>query len=302
MADDAEEFPTTDNGGASAIAVAPPQTLTAPMPPGSFRIGSRNPLTGEERVTTGFAAPRPPTDPRAELFRRQAQSNEALWRNLQSRTANLPIAQTEQAVAAALRFQGQRQYQRMLDAGIPAHEALARSAPLMFAGPRQSSLGQAAQFMRASTPAQKYHNVGGVLYLEQPDGSVKAVTGPAAPKYRTAGGVIYREGEGGKMEPVTPAAAPKISPFDTEEYRSVLREIQDNDKAIAEIRDPSSPRAEPLHARARLLRDRLKEIRGGVQAPAKSGRIRVRAPNGKTGTISASNLEAAKAAGYTEIR
>lgn len=260
---------------------------------------------GVSSPVTAIAGPRPPSDPRAALFAQQAASNEALWRRLKERTAQLPIAQTEAAVAAAMRFQGQRQYQRDLDAGIPAHEALARSAPLMFAGPKQSSLGQAAQFMKAAAPTPKFHNVGGVLYKENPDGTVSSVTGPAAPKFHTAGGVLYREGAGGKMEPMTPAPPPKTNAFDTEEYRNVLQEIRDNDKAISDL-PMASPRAQPLHERARFLRNRLDEIRGRVQSPTRTGtsakRIRVRSPEGKTGTISESNLEAAKAAGYTEVR
>lgn len=74
--------------------------------------------------------------------------NMELWRE---QNANVPIAQAEEALGSALRFQAVRQYQQDIAAGKSPAEAMARSAPLMFYGPK-TTLGQAAQFMRASAP------------------------------------------------------------------------------------------------------------------------------------------------------
>lgn len=298
--DDTEEMqdndvPVTDQNG-NHPTLPPPQPptmamtpvekqvpLTGPVPPGTAITSS---ITGGVRspVTTFVAGPRPPTDPRQELYRRQAASNAQLWKNLQSRTANLPIAQTEEAVAAAMRFQGQRQYQRDLASGIPQAEAFARAAPLMFNAPKQSNLGQAAAFTRAITPE--------------------------GPKFMNAGGVIYRiDPNATQGRALTPRPVAKPEPpnrFDTEEYASILREITSTESKLDDI-PLTSPRAEPLRAKRRQLSNQLQTIRNRSQAPttrsATGGkRIRVRHPNGKFGTIPESQLEAAKAAGYMLVK
>lgn len=87
--------------------------------------------------------------------------NMELWRE---QNAQLPMAKAEEAVGSALRFQAVRQYQADIAAGKSPAEALARSAPLMFYGPK-NTLSGAAQFMRATAPPQtKYQDIGGVLY------------------------------------------------------------------------------------------------------------------------------------------
>jgi len=93
-----------------------------------------------------------PSGPPLQLLTPEQASQREMWRRLQYATADQPIAQTEQAVAAALRFQAQRQYQQDLAAGTAPAEALAKVAPLLFGGPKQGNLGQAASFIRATTP------------------------------------------------------------------------------------------------------------------------------------------------------
>lgn len=309
--EEGEQMQPSDYLGPPAAPVAPPmvrpQALPVtprppPPPPGTARTWS---ITGgvASPVTEFTAGPRPPTDPRQELFRRQAASNAQLWRNLQSKTANLPMAQTEEAVAAAMRFQGIRQYQRDLAAGIPQAEAFARAAPMMFNAPKQSTLGQAANFLDVLKPAQKYHDVGGVLYREKPDGSVEAVTGPAAPKFHSAGGVMYREGAGGSLTAVTQPKPEAPSRFDTEEYSSLLRQIADEEKAMRDM--PMGTRRADAARRVMSLQKQADAIRTRSQAPTTRStgkRIRVRHPDGKFGSIPESQLEAAKAKGYTLVQ
>lgn len=87
------------------------------------------------------------------------------WRE---QNAEMPIAQAEQAVASAMRFQGIRQYQQDLASGMNASEALAKNAPMLFGGPKQN-LGNVASFLRATRPpTTQYRDIGGVLYEIEP--------------------------------------------------------------------------------------------------------------------------------------
>ena len=214
-------------------------------------------------VTT-IHGPAPAVNPQQELFRRQAASNAALWKQLQTKTANMPLPQTEAAVAAALRFQGQRQYQRDLESGMAPAEALARSAPLMFSGPKQSNLGQAGAFIRATQkPLPHMQDVGGVLYRVNADGTVTSMTPPA---------------------PVKPPAA---NAFDTAEYRATLSEIAATRKAL-DAMEMASPEADQARGKIGLLTSKLNDIRkrSASPSPAKSSkRLKVSGPGGKRGTV-----------------
>lgn len=215
----------------------PPPGVVSPLPqvaPSSpmvpYTIGRVDPVTGERTSITGMGqraiAPNP---------------NDAFWNRLRQRTANLPLAQTEAAVSAALRFQGMRQYQRDLDKGVSATEAFARAAPLIFSAPKQSSLGQAANFVRATTPKV------------------------AAPRVRDVGGVLYGESRDGSWTPLTQpkAVAPKVSPFDNEEYRSVLQEIRNVNQQIDNLGPgvQSGPDADALRDKLQFLQNSLRQIR-----------------------------------------
>lgn len=312
--DETEQVPVTEQPQepvqlAQMAPPTPPAVLSAPpaQPQGApvvpFTIGRRDPITGEMTTVRGFGQQATPPNPNAQF-----------WNQLRQRTSRLPLAQTEAAVSAALRFQGQRQYQRDLDSGMAPAEALARSAPLIFNAPRQSSLGQAAQFMRAASPMPKFQTVGGVLYRENPDGTATAVTGPAPPKFHLAGGRLYREGAGGTLEAATeaPRQRPQNVGPSVERIRKLETEL--DEMAQAQKRDvPTGALADETREQLRILRGQIGQSPGAQGATAVSGprrparspssrRIRVRAPNGKFGTIPESQLETAKAAGYAEVR
>lgn len=283
---------------AQAAPPIPPQIAftrgpaSPPLPPGTaglvpYRIGRTDPITGQQSFVTGFGQRAKPPDPA-----------DAFWQRMKSLTAGMPIAATEEAVAAALRFQGQRQYQRDLASGMAPGEALARSAPLIFSHPRQGNIGQAASFMRATTkPPARFIDVGGVLYRQNADGSVTAMTPP---------------------KPVPP----KVSSLDLKDFGDLQATRQRNLKAIdaLEVHKQEQPsRAKAIQAQQnQLLSDngmieaQLRQIRakyaepGSQAAPqrppgSKTARVKVRAPNGKTGTIPANQLEAAKAQGYSLV-
>lgn len=205
-----------------------------------------------------------------------------------------PIAQAEAAVSTALKFQAVRGYQKDLAGGMAPNEALARWAPIMFTQPKASTLGQAGSFIKNTTPVvPKPMDIGGRGYLFDP-------------KTRTMTAVT---------PPVTKDA--KANAYDTEDYRSVLKRIEAAEKTLRE--DPEGSNADEirnvylpgLHAEANAIR-----ARGRFPSPANavpqaapvapaapaSDRVRVRRPDGKIGWIPASQLDAARKAGYTEAQ
>lgn len=136
------------------------------------------------------AAPPPVAPPGAyPVVPPGAYDPDAVRQNIQMRKmlnsmGNAPMAEAEQAVATAMKFQAIRGYQRDLAAGTPAHQALAKWAPVMFSQPKAGTLGQAASLVRATTPQEKYMDVGGVAYQLE-GGKAKALTPPKAVKPKT---------------------------------------------------------------------------------------------------------------------
>lgn len=280
----------------SVLSAQAPMAQTPPLPANSVEVATpmvRGPVT---RI-----APTAPLTPQ-QIARRKAAATELFWKNLAAKTASLPMDQTEQAVAAALRFQGQRQYQRDLDAGMNPGEALARSAPLIFSRPSQGSIGQSASFIRETGPTANVMN---------------------------AGGVLYRVGPGG-ASPLTQAkpATTKTDPFALAEYRENLKKIDDLEQQLADTNLDDNKRLDVTahQMRLKVANDKLRAsgMVGGTPTPIPSApvarpiarpaarpaaaakpsgkRVRVRASNGKTGSIPAEQLEQAKAQGYTLIQ
>lgn len=201
-----------------------------PVPP-EAPVASQTISFPQVATRTATAVPPPPTSgaiPRASrppVVQDPGGFNMELWRE---KNANMPIAQAEESVAAALRFQAVRQYQQDIAAGKSPAEALARSAPLMFYGPK-NTLGTAAAFMRASGN-QRPIDIGGVGYKQGPDGS---------------------------LIPVTP---PKADAYDVAEYRSVLGQIAATQKELDDLPIGDAAAGEK-RAKLQFLREQLKAIR-----------------------------------------
>lgn len=253
------------------VALAPEDQVASenqvtPLPPAiPIRHGQPLDITAPPVVSpiTSITGRPPSPNPQQDLLRRQAASNSALWQQLRTKTANMPLAQTEAAVGAALRFQGQRQYMRDLESGMSSAEALARSAPLIFSGPKQSNLGQAGSFIKnTQKPPVRMQDVGGVLYRVNADGTVSAMTPPKAP------------------------AAPKPSAFDTQEYRSTVSEIIATRKKLDDM-EASSPEADQARGKIGILNRQLETIRKRSTAPSgpTGKRVRVTGPGGKRGSV-----------------
>lgn len=217
-----------------------------------------------------IAAPQgPPPDPDF--------ANRELMRRLYYNLKDTPIAEAEGAVGAALRFQGLRQYQNDIANGVNPAEALAKSAPLMFAGPRQATLGQAGTFIKNTTQSPFVHYKGSIWS-------------------RNRDGTFTKVMEGAPEQP-------KVSTLDAQTHASLLNEARTIRKVLDSGLDENKA---PLTTSAKIkLVDQIAAknrqalaIEGKynkpaaasavpsakISAPPQSGRIRVINPQGKTGT------------------
>lgn len=216
------------------------------------------------------------------LTPQQAQQNE-MWRRLQYATADAPFKEAEAAVNAALKFQSTRGYQQDIAAGVPAAEALAKWAPTMFGGPKAGSMSGAASLIRATRPpADKVMDIGGQAMRYDP--ATKTMVPLTQPK----------------------VVAPKTDPFALQQHASLLGEIRRTESELDKEVDLQSDNAKALQEKLRYLRNEAQKVReasrsGGATPGAKVGRVRVKSPDGKIGSIPASQLEAALAAGYTKM-
>jgi len=213
----------------------------------------------------------PPTGPPLQLLTPEQSSQQEMMRRAQYAYAADPTAQTEAAVAAALRFQAQRQYQQDLAAGTAPAEALAKVAPLLFAGPKQGNLGQAASFIKATrTPVQKPIDVGGVLYRQNPDGSVTPLTLPkrvAQPRPVVVQGVAYRQNPDGSLVPIT-QATPKLSETEKALLAADVTELKGLEKQIGSTEEHGFGVLHPFggnKAQVDALRQKAAALRRKIQ-------------------------------------
>lgn len=166
--------------------------------------------------------------------------------SMRGQFSNLPMAQANEAVSTALKFQATRGYQNDLQNGMAPAEALAKWAPMMFTAPKSSNLGQAASFIRATRPPiQKPVNVGGTLYNLEPGGQSVSVT------------------------PGQRVAAPKTSDFDKAQYTALIKEASALEKELDA--EPSGKAADDLRSKLQFKRQQMKDIEGRYSRPAPMG-------------------------------
>lgn len=218
--------------------------------------------------------------PTRYLSPEEAADREAT-RRLQYAVADQPYKDAIQAVEAAMKFQGIRGYQRDLANGMSAAEALAKWAPSMFATKGAASMSGAASLLRATGPgAERIMNVGGQAYRYDP--------------------ITHT------MTPLTRAKVGAPSQADLIDYRDVTHRLTRLQEKIND--DPLSPAATEYRRQAVRLQNEKAQIEKRIRAPGAfgestaTGRIRVKHPGGKVGSIPASQLNAAIAAGYTQLR
>jgi hypothetical protein len=223
-----------------------------------------------------------PANPNLVPLTDQQAQERANIRRLQYQLADVPYKEAADAVNAALRFQSQRGYQQDLANGVPAAEALAKWAPTMF-GPKGGSVSGAAALIRATRPpADRVINAGGQLFRYDP--AAKAAVPLTQPK----------------------VTAPKTSVYDAQYHSSLLQNINRLENQLAAPEGSISDyQKTDLRRRLVPMYEEERQIRARGSAPSASpaakGRVRVKSPDGKTGSIPADQLEAALAAGYTKM-
>lgn len=245
---------------------------------------------GQPLVMRGSAGPVTVPPPDGQWENPEQLANRAMWQQLRYRFANEPIAQTEAAVSAAVRYQALRQYQNDVATGISPSKALSRIAPLLY-NAKENTLGHAASFIRATAPeSPKLLHVGNTLYRDNGNGSVTALTT-------------------GRQ------AQPRTSPIDVAEYNSVLRQrakvMEDADRDLI-----GSDTFNRHQAQLALLNGQLQDIRRraqaippnpipGTQAPAAApqsgGFVRVKHPDGRYGVVPRASLPKALKLGYKSL-
>lgn len=213
------------------------------------------------------------------------QQNAAMWNRISRQFGTLPLSQAETAVSAALRFNALRGYQDDIASGKTPAEALGKWAPLLYAGPKMGTIGQAGSLVRAErTPlvtGPRPMNIGGRAYLFNPQDQ--------------------------SMRPLTPPPRAGANQFELENYRSTLRDIQATQKELdanpdALDADDKRRKLQYLRSQAADIATRNRPATGGTSTGS-TGRVRVRHPKtGRIGTIPASQLDQALTEGYSQVQ
>jgi len=116
-------------------------------------------------------APVPPSGPTQWISRAQpvvapGGGGAMDWDMIERSYGNLPIAQAQTAINAAMQYQAMRGYQNDLDSGKPANVALARWAPMMFGKlGTTAGISGAASMIRATAPKPQFSFVPGTATM-----------------------------------------------------------------------------------------------------------------------------------------
>jgi len=203
--------------------------------------------------------------------------------DVREQVAGQPIEQQQQAVQAAVKFQAQRGYQQDLAGGMSASQAMAKWGPMLFAPGSPGAMSA----MKMQQP--QIRNIGGKLVRIMPNGTAQPINVPGQ---------------------VAPPA--KWEPQDTIDYKAASERY--NKKADMLVKPGLTTDTTELRRQMNLDRWEMQRISGkygqgaapgGVQPPggaSKSGRVKVKDSKGKTGSIPADQVDAAKAAGYTIVQ
>lgn len=142
----------------------------ADYPPGSLVLSGPQPALPGETPAAAYrgGAVAPPEDP--------IEGVRSFVNRLQ-----VPMAEADQAVEMAMRFQGMRGYQRDLQSGMSSTNAMMKWAPFMMPNPRQASMSGAAALMRsAAVPKIVAPTATTPGYVSQPGQAVRFFPQPRA--------------------------------------------------------------------------------------------------------------------------
>jgi hypothetical protein len=184
---------------------------------------------------------------------------------------NAPAEQQEAAIQAAVKFQGQSGYNRDISGGMPAAQALAKWGPMLFAPGSPGAMS--------------------AMKMQQP-------------QYRNVPGVgLVQIGPGGQPKVVMPSKQAADTETVTEKYpaKEGTPAVQASKGFFGLGAHPAVPEvpAVPEHTVTRK-QPRITPPSGAGGSMA--GRVKVKDRDGKTGTIPADQVDAAKAAGYTIVQ
>lgn len=213
---------------------------------------------------------------------------------------------------AARKHQAMQEYQSAVTGGMDPNEAMLRWGPAMAA-----NTGAAAA-IRAHERESRAPIVPQEITL--PSG-LRGVQMGQQFKYEPSArsGAIAKVPEGAKHVPATADvpehwALPAKDKSELTAYQNTM-ERDRTEKALEKLRDaqPSWSEDEPPEKANKLTAAQWKTWKGqidalqkrieGIEAPAaKSGRVRVKSPDGKTGSIPADQLDDALAHGYTQVQ
>lgn len=212
------------------------------------------PVQGPSVVTPPVMAPQgaapvpvmPPTGPRVTA----PGGLGPMLQQMRIQTKDMPTEQANQAVAAALKFQGMRGYQNDLQAGKSPSEALAKWAPIILSGPKETTMSGMASMIKATSQEPTFRNASGVLYRIGPDGKAIAITPP---------------------RPVPTS----VNRFDLQTHANLLKQIEELQKDLDA--EPQGPEADAKRDKLGYLRTEAATLRNrgatpvtapGVPAPA----------------------------------
>lgn len=262
-----------------------------PLGPGDVNVsglGTQTAVTPEGVIAMRGAIPRPagafpspalpPWIPTQEQIAAQkAQEDQDFeMRKLQGQLSGLPYDQAQKATVAAMKLQGQRGYQADLAAGKPAHEALAKWAPMMFYEHPQVFAGAVRQSFTQPRPAPRWvppdPSTGAPGHFESSTGTIHVPTiqkpaEPAKTAVETYGGKSFlRVEQGGKTT---------FHPIATPEKPGALTQVERDDLRFAEQQLGKLEKAqdEDLNGRRAIAKPATEQSAGEkVAAAARSER------------------------------
>jgi hypothetical protein len=248
MADDSYLSPGPMDPGASTIDPVS-GTQTGVMPDNSIIMRGAVP-----HPAGAFPSPAlPPWMPSQQQIEAQKaqQQQEIDSQRLQSSLTGLPYDQAQKAYQAGMKIIAQRGYQSDLASGKPAHEALAKWAPMLFADRPQTFTGAVRQSFTPPKPAARFipgnEATGQPGFIESGVGTVHLLPPKkeqAKPQFvpaneQTGEGAHWITGSGNIVQPHVAAAAKTgvLTPLEANHLKFAEHEFDKLSKAQEEDTD-----------------------------------------------------------------
>lgn len=190
------------------------------------------------------------------------------WDMIERSYGNLPIAEAQKAINAAMQYQAMRGYKSDLESGKPAAEALSRWMPLMIAKPGGGNLAGVASMIRATQPKPNFAFVpgqNGAPPTFQAPGQRPVIVPRSAMPISTAGNLLKEEVAPGILAVRAPGATTvhivkaNGAELSQKDRLLLLPKIHSMQKDLAVI-PPSSPEYKKIQEDIKVLRDASRGI------------------------------------------